>query len=200
MRFRAVPAIAAVLLTAACASTAPAAAPATSPSVPAAVPIPTASSSPSTSPSTSAAPTQKPQLHVAIAASRLPYRPAAGAPKLGDVSVLTGPSDPCAIPADDSGDEGQLINAQMDVNVLIVTFEFTNPCSKPLTYSFTVTQELGSATGPAGGDPVETTTQPIAAGQSVTMNVNVDPKATLTAAQLQDLWVGITHITKQPGY
>lgn len=201
MRFRAVPAIAAVLLTAACASTTPVAAPTTSAAATAGG-QPTAGAAPSVSPKPSPASpmAQKPQLRVAIPATKLPYKPVAGAPALGDVSVLTTSSDPCAIPGDDSGNEGQLINAEMDVNVLIVTFEFTDPCTKPLTYDFKVTQAIGSATGPSGGDPLETTTQPIAPGQSVTLKVNVDPKPSLTTAQLQQLWVGITHISKQPGY
>lgn len=194
MHFRAMPAIAAVLLTAACASTTPAAAPTTS--TPATSPSPTSTAAPSTSPSA----TSKPQLVVAIPASKLPYKPAAGAPALGDVSIMKTAADPCVIPGDDSGNEGQLLDAQMDVTVLIVTFEFTNPCTKPLAYAFKVTQAIGSAAGPSGGDPTETTTQPIAPGQSVTLKVNVDPKATLTQAQLQQLWVGISHIAKQPGY
>lgn len=198
MRFRAVPAIAAVLLTAACASTSPTATPATSSSMAPTAAAPTAATSVSASPSPTVV--QRPQLTVAIPVAKLPYQPVAGAPALGDVSILKTAADPCTIPANDSGNEGQLLNAQMNVTVLIVTFEFTNPCTKPLTYAFKVTQAIGSATGPSGGDPTETTTQSIAPGKSVTLKVNVDPKVSLTQAQLQQLWVGITHIAKQPGY
>lgn len=202
MRFRAAPAIAAVLLTAACSSTTATSAPAPSPTAPAATTAPATpgAAPPSTAAASPSAPAQKPELHVVIPASKLPYPAAAGAPALGDVSVLKTAADPCTIPADDSGNEGQLINAALVGPVVAVTFEFTNPCTKPLTYAFKVIQAMGSATGPSGGDPVETATQTIAPGQSVTMKVNVDPKAALTAAQLQQLWVGISHISKQPGY
>lgn len=153
--------------------------------------------SPSPSPTTAAA---KPQLRVVVPASKLPYPAAQGAPALGDVSVLASAADPCGILADDSGNEGQLINAAMDGPVLIVTFEFTNPCKTALAYGFKVTQAIGSATGPSGGPSADTVTPPIQPGRSITFKVNMDPKATLTAAQLQQLWVGITHISKQPGY
>jgi hypothetical protein len=77
-----------------------------------------------------------------------------------------------------------------------VTFEFTNPCTTALAYDFTVTQAIGSATGPAGGPNLQTTTSEIGPGKSISFKVNVDPKGTLTPAQLQQLWVGVTHITQ----
>lgn len=196
---RTIPALAAVLLTAACASTAHTAAPAGT--TPAAMPpstpnssAPSPSSPAATSPSTSA----EAGPVVVIPAGKLPYKPAAGAPPLGDVSVLKTAADPCVIPADDSGNEGQLINAEMDVNVMIVTFEFTNPCTRPVTYDVDVTQALGSATGKPAGPPLHTTTQPIKPGGSDTLKVNLDPDPSLTPTQLQQLWVGITHISKGP--
>lgn len=198
MRIRALPAIAATLLTAACSSTTATSGTAPTPATPvASSPAAAVPSAASASPS---APAQKPQMHVVVPASKLPYPAAPGAPALNDVSVLKTAADPCAIPADDSGNEGQLINAALAGNVVVVTFEFTNPCAKPLTYAFKVIQAVGSATGPSGGDPAETVTQTIAPGQSVTMKVNMDPNASLTAAQLQQLWIGISHISKQPGY
>jgi hypothetical protein len=202
VRFRTLPAIGAVLLTAACASISRPGPTVSQPATDGATQSPV-----TTTTTASAAPTQTATTGtkaggrvVVIPASKLPYPAAQGAPTLGDVSILKTAGDPCAIPADDSGNEGQLINAELVGNVVVVTFEFTNPCAKPLSYAFKVIQAEGSATGPTGGDPVETTTPPIAPGKSITFKVNVDPKPGTTAAQLQQLWVGITHISKQPGY
>ncbi|MFE2407129.1 hypothetical protein ACFXDE_02160 [Kitasatospora sp. NPDC059408] len=136
------------------------------------------------------------QLEVAIPAARLPYKPAQGAPELDDVKVVKTAADPCGIPADDSGNEAQLLNARMDVNVMIVTFEFTNPCPVPVSYTFHVTQAIGSQTGPSGGPAVDATTSPIPPGKSISFNVNVDPSPKLTAAQVSRLWVGVTRIAK----
>lgn len=148
------------------------------------------------SPSSSAV--QAPRLQVAIPAAKLPYKPAAGAPALGDVRVIATPTDPCVIPADNSGDEAQLLDAKLDVNVLVVTFEFTNPCTTPLAYRFTVTQAIGGPHGPSGGPSDQVESPAIQPGRSVSFAVNVDPAPSLTDAQLQRLWVGVTHIAKQP--
>jgi cytoskeletal protein RodZ len=202
-------AITAVLLTTACASTATQAAkPPTSPS---SSPTASAPSSPTSAPAATPSPTPAPssatptpsssatgQLTVAIPAAQLPYKPAAGAPALDDVSIAKTSSDSCAIPADDSGNEAQLLDAEMDVNVLITTFEFSNPCSTPLTYDFDVTQAIGSETGPTGGPDTQARTPVIQPGKSISFKVNVDPNASLTPTQLQQLWVGVTHITKAP--
>lgn len=197
MRFRAVPAVAAVLFTAACASTSAPGPTVSHPVTPATSPT---GASVSTAPSPTATTAAGPQLRVVVQAAKLPYPAAQGAPALGDVSVLTSAADPCGIPADDSGNEGQLINAEMVGPVVVVTFEVTNPCKSTLAYAFTVTQAIGSATGPSGGPAADTVTPPIQPGRSITFKVNMDPKPSLTAAQLQQLWVGITHISKQPGY
>lgn len=199
---------AAVVLVAAvgCSSTGkPAAAPSPSLVITTTVPavVSPAATGASTSPSPAASPaSQAPSSAaagppaVAIPAGQLPYKPVPGAPALGDVSVTKSAADPCGIPADDSGNEAQLLNAERDVNVLIVTFEFTNPCTTPLSYDFTVTQAIGSATGPSGGPGLQTTTSTIEPGKSISFKVNVDPSAALTPAQLQQLWVGVTHIAK----
>jgi hypothetical protein len=209
---RLIPAITAVLLTTACASTATQTA--TPPINTALTLSPTPSASAPTSPVASAS-TQSPkpaptsatptpsssastQLTVAIPAAQLPYKPAAGAPALDDVSIIKTAADSCAVPADDSGNEAQLLDAEMDVNVLIVTFEFSNPCAVPLRYDFDVTQAIGSETGPAGGPATQARTPVIQPGASISFKVNVDPNATLTPTQLQQLWVGVTHITKRP--
>jgi hypothetical protein len=207
---RLIPALTAVLLTTACASTAthaanlpastkplpsssPSASAATSPSATALTQSPTPSpTSASPAPSSSASG----QLTVAIPAAQLPYKAAAGAPALDDVSIVKTSSDPCGVPADDSGNEAQLLDTELDVNVLIVTLEFTNPCPKPLSYDFVVTQAIGSATGPSGGPATQTSTSLIQPGRSISFHVNVDPNLSLTPAQLQQLWVGVTHITK----
>ncbi|MGW2371656.1 hypothetical protein [Kitasatospora sp. NPDC001683] len=133
---------------------------------------------------------------MAVPAARLPYKPAEGAPALDDVEVMKTAADPCGIPADDSGNEAQLLNAQLDVNVVIVTFEFTNPCLTPVSYSFHVTQAIGSETGPSGGPGVDATTAPIQPGRSIKFDVNVVPRSTLTAAQVEQLWMGVTRIAK----
>jgi hypothetical protein len=105
-------------------------------------------------------------------------------------------ADPCAVPADDSGNEAQLLNAQVDAGVVIVTFEFTNPCAAPVRYAFHVTQAIGSATGRSSGPGVDATTAPIGPGQSISFNVNINPDPALTSSQLKQLWVGVTRITK----
>ncbi|MFJ9771242.1 hypothetical protein ACIRVF_08355 [Kitasatospora sp. NPDC101157] len=127
---------------------------------------------------------------------RLPYKPAEGAPALDDVKILKTAADPCGIPADDSGNEAQLLDAHADVNVVIVTFEFTNPCQAPVRYSFHVTQAIGSATGSSGGPGVDATTAPIQPGRSIKFDVNVAPRSTLTTAQVEQLWMGVTRIAK----
>jgi hypothetical protein len=81
-------------------------------------------------------------------------------------------------------------------NVLVVTFEFTNPCATVLAYDFTVTQAIGSATGTSAGAAVQATSPAIPAGKSISFHVNVDPSSALTPTQLQQLWVGVTHIGK----
>lgn len=202
---RLIPAITAVLLTAACSSAAtqaakPAASPSPTPSTSAASPVastPTPGQSPSpsaASPSPTGGPSGQPE--VAIPASQLPYKPAAGAPALDNVTVNKTTADGCGIPADDSGNEAQLLNASLDGNVLITTFEISNPCPAQLSYDIDVTQAIGSATGIPGGPNVQTTTPVIQSGASISFNVNVDPKATLTTTQLQQLWVGVTHISR----
>jgi hypothetical protein len=133
---------------------------------------------------------------VAIPAARLPYKPAQGAPDLDDVKVVKSAADPCAIPADDSGNEAQLLDAQADVGVAIVTFEFTNPCSAPVRYAFHVAQAIGSATGRSGGLGVDATTAPIGPGKSISLKVNLNPDPSLTPSQLKQLWVGVTRISK----
>jgi hypothetical protein len=203
---RLIPAIAVVLLATACGSAdTPAAAPSPSLAITTTVPAvasPTAtaaSGSPSFSPGVATpAPsrTAAGQLAVAIPAGQLPYKPAAGAPALDDVSITKSAADPCGIPADDSGNEAQLIDAEKVGPVLVVSFEFTNPCAASLAYDFTVTQAIGSATGPSGGPNLQTTTSEIGPQQSISFKVNVDPAATLTPAQLKQLWVGVTHIAK----
>jgi hypothetical protein len=136
------------------------------------------------------------QLAVAIPVGQLPYKAAAGAPALGDVTISKTGDDPCGIPSDDSGNEAQLLDAEKVGPVLVVTFEFSNPCANSLSYDITVTQAIGSETGPTGGPALQTTTPTIGPGQSISFKVNVDPKATLTPTQLQQLWVGVTRIGK----
>jgi hypothetical protein len=136
------------------------------------------------------------QLAVAIPAGQLPYKPAAGLPALDDVSVSKTGGDPCGVAADDSGNEAQLLNAERVGNVLVVTFEFTNPCSAALSYDFAVTQAIGGATGASAGPAVHATSPAIPAGKSISFHVNVDPSSALTPTQLQQLWVGVTHIAK----
>ncbi|MEU8920291.1 hypothetical protein AB0D10_05045 [Kitasatospora sp. NPDC048545] len=133
---------------------------------------------------------------MAIPAARLPYKPAQGAPDLDDVKVVKSAADPCAIPADDSGNEAQLLDARADAGVAIVTFEFTNPCTTPVRYAFHITQAIGSASGRPGGPGVDATTAPIGPGKSISINVNINPDPALTSSQLKQLWVGVTQITK----
>jgi hypothetical protein len=193
---RAVPAIAAVALAAGCTTTTT-----TGPGIPVtAATSPQASVTTRPAPPPSASPSPAAGPRVAIQAAQLPYKPAAGMPALGNVSILRSAADPCTVPADDSGDEAQLINAELDVTVVIVTFEFTNPCATPLVYDFTATQAIGSAHGPTAGDPTQTTTPPIQPGQSITFRINDDPSPSLTSQQLQSLWIGITHISKEPAH
>ncbi|MGA5820803.1 hypothetical protein ACPC54_23420 [Kitasatospora sp. NPDC094028] len=136
------------------------------------------------------------QSEVAIPAAQLPYKPAQGAPDLDDVKVVKTPADPCAIPADDSGNEAQLLDAHLHGKLVTVTFEFTNPCSAPVSYAFHVTQAFGSATGQPGGPGVDATTTPIPPGKSISFDVNVTPKSGLTTTQVSQLWMGVTRITK----
>lgn len=207
---RLIPAIAAVLLTTACASTAahvekPPAPASTGPSLTvSASPSPSAAPAPP-SPTQHASATDTPtpssttgaQTTVAVHAGALPYKPAAGAPALDDVSIRKTAADGCVVPADDSGNEAQLLNAELDGNVLIVTFEVTNPCPASLRYDLTVTQAIGSSTGPSGGPDARAVTPEIQPGASISFRVNVDPKSTLTPTELQQLWVGVTRISKE---
>lgn len=207
---RLIPAIAAVLLTTACSSSAthavkPPAPTSTSPSltisaspspsVTAAPPSPTQQASATTSPTPSS--TTGAQTTVAVHTGALPYKPAPGAPALDDVSIRRTATDSCVVPADDSGNEAQLLNATMDGTVLIVTFEVTNPCPASLRYDLTVTQALGSSTGTSGGPDAQAVTPEIPPGASISFRVNVDPKPSLSRAQLQQLWVGVTRISKE---
>ena len=194
---RIIPGMAAVLLTAGCAGTAHVASVAPSASLQPSAPV---SAQPTTPPSATAGAPGNGRLQVVIPASKLPYKPATGAPALGNVTVLKTPADPCAVPADDSGNEAQLLNARLVGPVLIVSFEFTNPCRQSLAYDFTVTQAIGSEHGPSGGAPGEATSPVIPPRQSISFNVNVDPSSTLTSSQLQQLWVGISRITKVAAY
>jgi len=188
---RLIPAAAVVLLT-----TVGCSSPTSAPSASAPKPSSAPPSSDPTATTSSSPPAPREQ--VAIPAAELPYKPVAGAPALDDVSIIKTASDPCTIAPDDSGDEAQLLNAQMDANVLIVTFEFTNPCASALTYHYTVTQAIGSANGPSGGPSTQAGSPVIQPGKSISFQVNVDPKPSLSTADLQRLWVGVTHITKTP--
>ena len=199
----------ALLAAAACASTAkPAAQPSASPALGGGTAGPTAvpgSAAASTEPSPSApasaafaAPTPAPgsRTVVAVPAAKLPYPPAQGAPALDDVTIVKSNADPCGIPADNTGGEAQLIDAAAVANVVSVTFEVTNPCTVALSYDVTVTQAIGAGDGPLAGPELRTTTQEIPPGASAKFKATVDPKATLTPAQRQQLWVGVTHIAK----
>ncbi|MFF1743523.1 hypothetical protein [Streptomyces mirabilis] len=188
--------IAAILLASAC-STKPAAAPPASSD-------PTAPSSASSGPKglTGGAPSPRGRLVVAIPAERLPYKPDAGMPALDDVRVIKTAADPCAIPADNSGEQAQLIGASSGgPGTVNVTFSFTNPCSKPVVFGYKVTAAIGSAKGDQAGGGAEGTTQKIEPGRTVKAVVPVDVSTDLTAAQQKRLWVGCTEIGKQdPGY
>ncbi|MFF2511675.1 hypothetical protein [Streptomyces sp. NPDC058086] len=148
------------------------------------------------------APSPRGRLVVAIPAERLPYKPDAGMPALDDVRVIKTAADPCAIPADNSGEQAQLIGASSGgpgtVNVM---FSFTNPCAKPVVFGYKVTAAIGSAKGDQAGGGAEGTTQKIEPGRTVKAVVPVDVSTNLTAAQQKQLWVGCTEIGKQdPGY
>lgn len=119
-------------------------------------------------------------------------------PALDDVKVSKTAQDTCGIPADDSGNEGQLLNVEWDVSVFVATFEFTNPCQQPLTYAVHVTEAFGSATGPSAGPGAQVDTQIIRPGQSVSFHFPVDPKPGLSTDDLKRIWLGITQITKHP--
>lgn len=147
---------------------------------------------------TGGVPTPRGRLVVAIPAAQLPYKPEAGMPALDDVKVIKTATDPCAIPADGSGQEAQLLGAVSGgPGTVNVSFSFTNPCPKPVAYSYKVSAAIGSETGEQAGGGGLGTTQEIAPGRTVKEVVPVDVSQELTPAQQKKLWVGITEIGKQ---
>lgn len=187
---RTITAVAACLLLAGCSS-------ATASRTTAPTPAPSSGAATTTAappPHTAAAPPATPQTVVGVRADRLPYLPAPGAPKLDDVTYQRTATNPCQIPADDSGNEAQLLDAQVDVNVLVVTYEFTNPCTKPLAYRYTLTEHLDSVHGrkiPGGSSGQSPVIQP---GKSIKFHFNADYDQSLSQAELQRLWIGVTHL------
>ena len=144
------------------------------------------------------APTPSGKLVVAIPAAQLPYKPDTGMPALDDVRVLKTAKDPCTLPADDSGNEVQLLGASNGgPGTLEVTFGFTNPCAKPIVLSYKVTAAIGSAKGEQAGGGAEGTTTTLKPGQTVKQTIPVDVSEELTAAQQKRLWVGCTEVGKQ---
>ncbi|MFD8739405.1 hypothetical protein ACFV06_31465 [Streptomyces sp. NPDC059618] len=181
--------VAAVLLASACTNT--------TPSTP-------AGSSPSATNSSQAkgliggAPTPSGRLVAAIPAARLPYKPDPGMPALDAVKVIKTAADSCAIPADNSGEEAQLLGATAGgPGTVNVTFSFSNPCSKPVVYSYKITAAIGSAKGEQAGGGGEGATRAIPPGQTIKAVVPVDVSEDLTPAQEKQLWVGCTEIGKQ---
>ncbi|MFH9938544.1 hypothetical protein ACH4OT_04375 [Streptomyces murinus] len=147
---------------------------------------------------TGGAPKPHGKLVVAIPAAQLPYKPDAGMPALDDVRVIKTATDSCTIPADDSGEEVQLLGASDGgPGTVNVSFSFTNPCSKPVVYNYKVTAALGSAKGAQAGGGAEGTTRTIEPGKTVKAVVPVDVSEDLTPEQQKQLWVGCTEIGKQ---
>ncbi|MFD4790536.1 hypothetical protein ACFWN1_26485 [Streptomyces sp. NPDC058459] len=143
-------------------------------------------------------PTPSGQLVTAIRAASLPYKPDDGMPALSDVKVIKTAADPCAIPADGSREEAQLIGAvYAGPTTVNVTFSFTNPCRVPLAYDYKITAAIGSAKGKQAGGGAEGTTPDLKPGQTVKQVVPVDVFGDLTPEQQQQLWVGCTGIGKQ---
>ncbi|MDV9168739.1 hypothetical protein R6V09_01095 [Streptomyces sp. W16] len=144
------------------------------------------------------APTPSGKLVVAIPAAKLPYKPDAGIPSLDDVKILKTASDPCTLPADNSGEEVQLLGASNGgPGTLNITFSFSNPCAKPVVLSYKVTSAIGSATGEQAGGGSEGTTVELKPGQTVKQTIPVDVSEDLTPAQQKRLWVGCTEVGKQ---
>lgn len=144
------------------------------------------------------APTPSGKLVVAIPAAQLPYKPDSGMPALDDVRVIKAAKDPCTLPADNSGEEVQLLGAAAGgPGTLNITFSFTNPCAKPIVLSYKVTAALGSATGEQAGGGSEGTTATLKPGQTVKQTIPVDVSEELTPAQRKRLWVGCTEVGKQ---
>lgn len=147
---------------------------------------------------TSGVPTPSGHLTLAIPAAKLPYKPAPGMPALNDVKILKTATDPCAIPADDSGEEAQLLDAITGgPDTINVTFSFTNPCTKPVTYDYKVTTALDSAKGEQAGGGALGSTPAIPPGRTIKRTIPVDVSMELTPAQQKRLWVGVTQIGKQ---
>lgn len=187
--------IAAVLLASACTSQAPVTPPASS--------DPTASSESSGQKGNiGGATSPRGRLVVAIPAERLPYKPEAGMPALDDVKVIKTAKDPCTLPADNSGEQVQLLGASNGgPGTVNVTFSFTNPCSKPVLLAYKVSAAIGSRTGEQAGGGAEGATARIRPGQTVKQTIPVDVSEDLTDAQQERLWVGCTEVGKQdPGY
>lgn len=135
---------------------------------------------------------------LAIPATKLPYKPAPGMPALDDVKILKTAADPCAIPADDSGEEAQLLDAiSGGPGTINVTFSFTNPCTKSVTYAYEVTTALDSAKGEQAGGGALGSTPAIPPGRTIKQTIPVDVSMELTPAQQKRLWVGVTQIGKQ---
>ncbi|MFE2828473.1 hypothetical protein [Streptomyces sp. NPDC059271] len=148
------------------------------------------------------APSPRGRLVVAIPAARLPYKPDAGIPPLDDVKVIETAKDPCTLPADNSGEQVQLLGASNGgPGTVNVTFSFSNPCSKPVLLAYRVTAAIGSRTGEQAGGGAEGATARIRPGQTVKQTIPVDVSEDLTPAQQERLWVGCTKVGKQdPGY
>lgn len=181
--------VAAVLLASACTNNTPSTPAASSPS--------TASSSQAKG-SIGGAPTPSGRLVAAIPVARLPYKPDPGMPALDPVKVLKTAADPCTIPADNSGEEAQLLGATAGgPGTVHVSFSFSNPCDKPVVYSYKVTAAIGSAKGKQAGGGGEGATRTIPPGQTIKVVVPVDVSQDLTPAQEKRLWVGCTEIGKQ---
>ena len=135
---------------------------------------------------------------LAIPATKLPYKPDSGMPALGDVKILKTAADPCAIPADDSGQEAQLLGATSGgPGTINVTFTFTNPCTKPVTYDYKVTTALDNAKGEQAGAGALGSTPTSPPGRTIKRTIPVDVSTELTPAQQKRLWVGVTQIGKQ---
>lgn len=195
MRPLLIPAVLTVLLTAACGNTGTS--------------HPVAEPSHSTDASMSSAPSSSPRGHTGpipapsgtprtvIVSAKLPFKPAAGMPALSDVKVTVASGDACSIPPDDSGDEAQLIGAVLGgPRTVNATFEFTNPCTTAVTYSYKITTALDGPHGAQAGGGAVGTTSSIKPGQSIKDILGVDVDYNLTAAQQKRLWLGCTQIGK----
>ncbi|MFF2384058.1 hypothetical protein [Streptomyces sp. NPDC058108] len=141
--------------------------------------------------------TQSSRLVVAIPAARLPYKPDPGMPALTDVRITKTATDPCAFPEDNSGTEAQLLGAKgVDSRTVNVTFSFSNPCSKPVAFTYRIASAIGSRKGIPAGDGAVGATGVVAPGQTIKEVIPVDVFSDLTPEQAKQLWVGCVEVGK----